>query len=95
MKKIYIVLLLAFSFLACYTCARQSKNIKPEIGNMGKNRGIADRQSESEPILDLPEPDLLEGWLGSYEQNGILRDEISGSFDFYIYRENGKYYGYL
>ncbi|RJW39922.1 hypothetical protein DXC92_17395 [Clostridiales bacterium TF09-2AC] len=41
------------------------------------------RQSNKiKPVIgnfDLPEPDLLGEWLGSYEQNGILRDKISGS----------------
>lgn len=90
MKNIYFILLLTFLFLTGCSTDQQSKNAEPEIEDTREKTGIASKQSEGEPILDL-----LEGWLGSYEQIGTLGDKIESDFNFYIYREDGKYYGYL
>lgn len=91
MKKIYIVLLLIVLTLTSCTADQQSENTKLNI----KNIEVTDTQNEVAVISGIPNPDLPESWLGSYEQNGIREDEIKVEFNLYIYQENELYYGYL
>lgn len=95
MKREYFLLLPAILFLCSCSTGAQSKTVMPENETVAESTGMTERYNEAGTAADLPEPDLLDEWLGSYQQSGIWRDEIRTSLDFYIYREDGTYYGYL
>ncbi|MCM1564037.1 MAG: hypothetical protein NC079_10595 [Clostridium sp.] len=44
---------------------------------------------------DIPEPDSLQEWTGYYFSWGKMSTGTSVTMDFWIYEEDGQYYGYL
>ncbi len=98
MKKILfsIILIISIFLVGCAGKGESAYFTTEKLESRSESESEGRSENESETGTEtVSEPDLLKDWAGYYLCWGKLSTGTQASIDFWIYEEDGQYYGYL